>query len=505
MTGGLIYNGSALPELKGAYIYADYSTGRIWGIRHDGKEITWHNLIADSSLQITGFGTDSKGEMLICDHQPGDKGGFYRLVPTPPASKDQPPFPTKLSESGLFADVAKHRMVDGVVPYQPVSPLWSDGTHKARFFALPPAKDASGKIVPAKIGVTNARGWNFPDGTVLVKSFAIDDVEGDPSTRRWIETRFMLKEQGEWAGYSYEWNDEQTDAVLVAAEGKDRAFAIRTANLEKHADGVKTQQWHYPSRTECMVCHSRASNYVLGLCTVQLNHDFDYKAVLGEGHTTDNQLRTLEHLNLLEVNWWGDGAGAWYGKAINAGVEEKDRWAWVGRQTASLDPDAKTFPQQKSSLLSKAPDRTNHLVNPYDASHPLEARARSYLHSNCSSCHVFAGGGNAQIDLEYMTAYEKRPLDAMKAIGIKPLHSTLGLADAKLIAAGHPERSVIYERMTRRGPGQMPQLATSIVDEKAVAMIREWIESLAPEPSDVSAHRPHGHDVRLPAGGGRGR
>ena len=487
MTGGLIYNGSALPELKGAYIYADYSTGRIWGIRHDGKEVTWHKLIADSTLQITGFGTDSKGEMLICDHQPGDKGGFYRLVPTPPVSKDQPPFPTKLSESGLFADVAKHRMVDGVVPYQPVSPLWSDGTHKARFFALPPAKDASGKIVPAKIGVTNARGWNFPDGTVLVKSFAINDVEGDPATRRWIETRFMLKEQGEWAGYSYEWNDEQTDALLVAAEGKDRDFAIRTTDLKKHAAGVKTQQWHYPSRTECMVCHSRASNYVLGLCTVQLNHDFDYKAVLGEGHTTDNQLRTLEHLNLLEVGWWGDGAGAWYGKAIKAGIEEKDRWPWVGQQTASLDPDAKTFPGRKSSLLSTAPTRTNRLVNPYDATHPLEARARSYFHSNCSSCHVFAGGGNAQIDLEYLTAYETRPLDAMKAIGIKPLHSTFDLPDAMLIAAGHPERSVIYERITRRGPGQMPQLATSIVDEKAVAMIREWIESLAPPLGDVSA------------------
>jgi hypothetical protein len=41
--------------------------------------------------------------------------------------------------------------------------------------------------------------------------------------------------------------------------------------------------------------------------------------------------------------------------------------------------------------------------------------------------------------------------------------------------------------MTRRGPGQMPQLATSIVDEKAVAVVREWIESLAPKPDDVSA------------------
>jgi hypothetical protein len=65
MTGGLVYTGSARSDLMGAYVYADYSTGRIWGIRHDGKEVTWHKLIADTTLQITGFGTDSKGEMLI--------------------------------------------------------------------------------------------------------------------------------------------------------------------------------------------------------------------------------------------------------------------------------------------------------------------------------------------------------------------------------------------------------------------------------------------------------
>ena len=478
MTGGLVYTGSALPELKGAYIYADYSTGRIWGIRHDGKEITWHKLIADTTLQITGFGTDSKGEMLICDHQPGEAGGFYTLAPTPPVAKDQPPFPKKLSESGLFASVAGHKMVPGVVPYEPASPLWSDGTYKARFFALPPTMKQEGTIVPAKIGVTNARGWNFPDGTVLVKSFALQLEEGNPATRKWIETRFMLKEQGEWAGYTYEWNDEQTDAVLVAAEGKNREFQIRTADLAKHADGVKTQEWHYLSRTECMICHSRASNYVLGLCTVQLNRDYDYEKVLGEGHATDNQLRTLEHLGLLEVNWWGDGAGALHAKAVKAGIDEKDRWPWVGRQTASADPDAGRFPQRRSGLLAKAPAATNRLVNPLDASHPLEARARSYMHSNCSSCHVFAGGGNAQIDLEYMTAYEARPLDAMKAIGVKPLHATFDLPDPKLIAAGHPERSVLFSRVARRGPGQMPQLATSIVDEKAVAVLREWIESL---------------------------
>jgi glucose/arabinose dehydrogenase/mono/diheme cytochrome c family protein len=483
ITGGLVYTGTALPELRGAYLYGDYSTGRIWGIRHDGERVTWHELIADTTLNITGFGTDSRGEILICDHQPGEQGGFYRLVPTPPASRPQPPFPRTLSESGLFADVARHAMVAGVIPYEPAAPLWSDGTHKARFFALPPTKDEAGRVVPAKIGVTSARGWNFPDGTVLVKSFAIDEVEGDPSTRRWIETRFMLKEEGEWAGYSYEWNDDQTDALLVSAAGKDREFTITTADLAKHADGVKTQQWHYPSRTECMVCHSRASNYVLGLCTVQLNRDYDYEAVLGEGHATANQLRTLEQLGLLEVGWWGDAIEMLRGRAAAAGVDSKksaDVKEWMRRQTDSLDPGRSAFQKQKSMLLSKSPARTNRLVDPYDAAHPLEARARSYLQSNCASCHVFAGGGNAQINLEYATAYELRGLDAMQAIGVPPLHATFELPDPRLIAPGHPERSVLLARMGRRGPGQMPQLATNILDDRAVALVRQWIESLGP-------------------------
>lgn len=479
MTGGIVVTGSAFPELQGAYLYADYSTGRIWGIRHDGTRVTWHRLLADTDLQITAFGTDSRGEILICDHQPGDKGGFYRLVPVAAEPPDRPPFPRRLSESGLFADVASHRMVAGVVPYAPISPLWSDGTHKARFIALPPA--GADRAVPARIGVTNARGWNFPDGTVLVKSFAIDETEGDPATRRWIETRFMLKERGEWTGYSYEWNDDQTDAVLVPAAGADREFAIRTdVDPGRTPEGVVRRQWRYPSRAECMTCHSRASNYVLGLCTVQLNQDFDYAAVLGAGHGTANQLRTLERLGLLEVNWWGDASAAMHARAATAGVAEGDRSAWVARQIHTADPDGNAFGQRRSALLSRSPDATNRLANPADESQPLEARARSYLQANCGSCHVGSGGGNAVIELEYLSAHDMIPLAATRTIDTRPLHATFDLPDPRLIAAGAPERSVLLARMSRRGPGQMPQVATSVVDRSAVALLHRWIESLGP-------------------------
>ena len=54
---------------------------------------------------------------------------------------------------------------------------------------------------------------------MLVKSFALEMEEGNPASRRWIETRFLTKQQGEWYGYSYVWNDEQTDGDAGRRQG----------------------------------------------------------------------------------------------------------------------------------------------------------------------------------------------------------------------------------------------------------------------------------------------
>ena len=55
MTGGLVYYSSRFPELQGAYIYGDYSTGKIWGARVEGREVVWHRELADTSLAIVAF------------------------------------------------------------------------------------------------------------------------------------------------------------------------------------------------------------------------------------------------------------------------------------------------------------------------------------------------------------------------------------------------------------------------------------------------------------------
>jgi glucose/arabinose dehydrogenase len=463
LTGGIVYYGAKYPELQGAYIYGDYSTGKIWGVRHDDRRITWHKELADSRLQITSFGVDSHGEILITDHRGRSKGGLFTLEVTP---KDLPPstFPRKLSESGLFRSVKGHKMEPALIPYSVNAPLWSDGAYKERWIALPGAD--------SRIDFTTSRGWNFPDNTVLVKSFALEMEEGNPDSRRWIETRFLTKSftnavhESEWFGYTYQWNDEQTDGVLVDAKGLDREFTIRVKPAPDSPSGVRKQTWHYPSRTECMICHSRAANAVLGLTELQMNKEHDYNGV------RDNQLRVLEHLGMLRVNWMEETKNILREEAEAKDMTERQINELIDKLTATRLQREPVL----SSLLTVPPEKYRRLVDPYDPKQDVNLRARSYLHANCAQCHVEAGGGNAQMELEFTTKRHK-----MRLIDVKPVHHSFGLPDARLVAPGHPERSVLLKRMSHRDAGHMPPLATNLVDRPAVKMMHSWIEQLEPD------------------------
>jgi uncharacterized repeat protein (TIGR03806 family) len=402
ITGGHVYYGQRFPDLRGAYVYGDYATGRVWGIRYDGQRITWHRELADTALQIASFGADADGELLIVDYV----GGIYEFAATEPTANARA-FPRRLSETGLFVSVADHLPAAGVIPYSVNSTLWSDGATKERFIALPEK---------GQIQFTEARGWNFSDGAVAVKTFSLELQPGDPQSRRRLETRLLVREQGEWSGYSYEWNDAQTDAELVPATGRDRVLAI----TDQGASKPREQTWHFPSRAECMVCHTRAANYVLGLSMPQMNRVHRY------GEVEENQLVVLERLGVFR------------------------------------DP------------LPRRPAEMAALADPLDTSATIDARARSYLHANCAHCHVSAGGGNARLELEFTT-----PLDKMNLVNEPALHDKFGIADSLLLVPGTPERSLVLNRMARTGRGRMPPLSSSVVDTTAVRLLEEWIVGLA--------------------------
>jgi uncharacterized repeat protein (TIGR03806 family) len=390
-------NGQDLWETVHLIQRGDNATGKIWAACHDGQKLSWHREIADTSLLITGFAVNRSEELLVMDQG----SGLYRITPIPPAKKTHE-FPRKLSETGLFASARDHRVEAGVVPYSVNSPGWTDGATVDRYLALP-----GDSTLPFE----GNRGWHLPDGSVIFQTLSI-------SGRR-IETRLMTRQNAEWAGYSYLWNKEQSDAELVDRDG---------LNIEIEGEGDvegEKRAWRLPSRAECMSCHSRAANFLLGITAHQLHRDHDY----GDGRSP--QLATLKRLGLL----------------CGYGGENPSR-----------------------------------LANPYDMTRDLASRVRSYLHTNCSSCHVATGGGNSPMLLD-------QGLDSMRLISAHPKHDTFAVKSALLVAPGAPERSILYHRISRRGPGQMPPLVTQRVDEAAVKLFHEWISSLQPKRKFVRTWR----------------
>ena len=320
LTGGVVYYGKHLPKLEGAYVYGDYSTGKIWAGKHDGKKVVWHKEIADTDFAITGFGIDAHENLIVID----DRTGFHRLMPDP-ATGQPAEFPVRLSKTGLFKNISNHEPAPGVLPYEVNVPHWVDGAQSEHLMAVP-GED--------QIQFSGNRGWSTPEGSVLVQTLSLGQKR--------VETRILTKQEGEWAGYSYLWNKEQTDAVLIDRNGMNLSLP-------------KNHSWNIPSRAECMMCHGRAAKYTLGLTALQMN-----KPVMRSGNRV-NQIAFLVNSGVLD--------------GVKAEKYEKD----LAQGQAGLP-------------------------NPYDSSLDLEVRVRSYLHANCAHCHIEAGGGNAKMELEWSRA-----------------------------------------------------------------------------------------------------
>ena len=76
ITGGHVYRGQNYPRMQGIYFYADYCTGVIWGLIHDG--VAWQNsLLFDSPYFISSFGENEAGDLYVADH---DNGDIYQII-----------------------------------------------------------------------------------------------------------------------------------------------------------------------------------------------------------------------------------------------------------------------------------------------------------------------------------------------------------------------------------------------------------------------------------------
>jgi uncharacterized repeat protein (TIGR03806 family) len=436
VTGGYVYHGTRLPDLAGAYIYGDFQSGLVWGLRVEGDTVTWQRELAKTPLHLVAFGETHDGELYLVDYDRTHQ--IYRLVPNA-AAKVTSNFPRRLSQTGLFASTGDQQPAPGVVPYSVNAPLWSDGATAERFLAVPG---------DGRIGVDKPGSWRFPAGSVLVRTIAIEQEPGRPASRRRVETQMLHLEADAWRPYSYVWNDEQTEAVLAGADGATRTIALKVPG------GTRELNYRVHARTECVSCHNPwverkttvygiQSASPLGVNTPQLNRKCD------ERGSSDNQL----------AKWHEEGLLAW-------------------------TPDVAGPPK---------------LVDPYDHSVDLDRRARSYLQTNCAHCHQQGAGGTANIDLLYDIPLEQtktinaRPIQGTFNIsGARiiapgdPEGSVLYYRMSKL-GGGHMPRlgsNVVDERATRmfhdwiaRMPPEKAGTSGASV-AKVVAEDRDAIESL---------------------------
>ncbi len=179
--------------------------------------------------------------------------------------------------------------------------------------------------------------------------------------------------------------------------------------------GRRQQSWRFASRNECLLCHSTRGGSIYGFNPAQMNRLHDY------GSVADNQLRTLAHIGLFEHE----------------------------------------------------PDMEKVMPSPLDESVDLEKRARAYLHVNCAHCHRRGGGGTAAIELPYEFTLERTHL-----LDARPTQGTFGIHGAQVLAPGDPFRSVLYYRMAKLGRGRMPYFGSTMVDERGLKLMHDWISQL---------------------------
>ena len=258
VTGGHVYRGKNLPELKGVYLYGDYVTGLLWGMRHEGDEVTWNPVLAETGLPIITFAETPDHETLVV----GYDGGIYRLVRNQ-AKESVSSFPRQLSSTGLFADTRDMVPEVGVIPYQISAHSWQGGAISEFLLALPGQET----IQIARL----QRGWKYPAGTVFVKTISIGSVR--------VETQLLHFDGINWQPYSYLWNDEQTDADLVKATGTEKQV-----RYDLDAGQSASTIWKVQNRAQCRSCHGRQNGGALGFSLENLStsqiHDFFDSGVL---------------------------------------------------------------------------------------------------------------------------------------------------------------------------------------------------------------------------------
>jgi uncharacterized repeat protein (TIGR03806 family) len=274
-----------------------------------------------------------------------------------------------------------------------------------------------------KIDYTDMDAWSFPEGTIFIKTFFFDtDRSTDDDAPRIVETRLLVQESTGWESYIYLWDDAQEEATRV------KAGADVDISYTDESGAAQTQLYLVPDQNTCSDCHERDDvAQVLGPITHQLNVDAPPESAI-----QGNQIDAFAELGLF----------------------------------ASAPGPASALP------AFAEPDGTA----------DLDARARAYLHGNCSHCHR-PGAGGGPSGLSFL-AWEGDP--ATFGVCKVPAAAGGGAGGRQVdIFPGDPEASIVPFRMRSTDTEiKMPELPSLLADDFGAQLVSDWIAAMTYPPCE---------------------
>ncbi len=356
VTGGFVYRSTRLPGLVGNYIYGDFCSGRVYRAEPQVDQSYSQEEMLLSGINITSFAQGSDGEVLLLEYNGGAGSSAYRFVDN---SNSIGNIPSNLSDTGCFTSTQQKAYSDALIPYEVHNQLWSDGADKTRLFAIP---DGS------SIELESDGDFIFPNGSVIVKNFMRDNT--------YLETRLFMRHINGWAGYSYEWLTDQSDALLLDGDSSKTI----TVNGIPHI---------IPSRGQCFECHTGAANTSLGLEASQLNFEINYP-----NGNLGNQLDALAEASFL---------------SSQATADQITQMADRNDQTASLELRARSYLHSNCSGCHQ----------PGGTGTELDLRIQTNF-ANTMSCDITPDNGTLGITDARIIA----PGDASRSVLIARMQST---------------------------------------------------------------------------------
>ena len=271
----------------------------------------------------------------------------------------------------------------------------------------------------------------LPPGAVIVREFKVTPWntsgradKSEPDSKR-IETRLLVTGAPRGYGASYRWKTAELAELVEDGRLETLADLMDASSIEAKPKKVSLRWW-FPGLDDVTVPIRNPSYWIS-----TANEDFIVSSSDNGMDRTVNWLRTM----------W------------QAGVLESP----LSLQVFDAMPSGSLWQNRKESL---------------------EVQVRFYLHGNCAVCHQPGGASRGLFDARLTT-----PLGQAGIVRGELAAGDLGIAGAKVVVPGSPEKSILYQRLKRTDFFRMPPVQFHDEPSPILPVLEEWIRGLGPTAS----------------------